>query len=129
MNRTRTVGLALAAVAALLWLLFLVAVLTGDPDDGADIGAGLVALLALPVSAGASITLLVSLRTGRPGGSRTPDRVAAALAVLSIACLAAFLLLDPYATSDVLRQVSLGLGVAAFLASSAIIAVASRSRV
>lgn len=128
-NRTRTVGLAVAAVATLLWLLFLVAVLTGDPADGANIGAGLAALLALPVTLGASIILLFSLRTGRrearrPG--RTADCVAAVLAVLSVSCLVVFLVLDPYATSQVPRTASLAVGVAAFLLSAVTFAVTSR---
>jgi hypothetical protein len=48
-------------VAALSWLLFLVAFRATDPDDGADIGVGLIGLLALPLSVASSVTLLTSL--------------------------------------------------------------------
>ena len=131
MHRTRRVGLAVAAVATLLWLFFLIAVLTADPADGANIGAGLAALLALPLSVGASITLLISLRsTPGAGGTRyrAAERVAAALAVVSVACLGAFLLLDPYTDSDALRTASLAVGVAAFLASAGTFAGTMRAR-
>ena len=133
-NRTRRIGLVVAAVATLVWLLFLVALLTGDPADGANIGAGLAALLALPLSVGASITLLLSLRSPSPdaGGAATPrrasERVGAALAVVSVAGLLAFLVLDPYTDSDVLRTGSLAGGVGAFLLSSAAFALPPRSR-
>lgn len=106
--------------------------LTGDPADGANIGAGLAALLALPVTLGASIILLFSLHTGRPEArrpGRTADRVAAVLAVLSVSCLVVFLVLDPDATSQVPRTASLAVGVAAFLLSAATFAVTSRRRV
>ena len=120
-----------AAVATLLWSLFLVAVLTGDPADGANIGAGLAALLALPLSVGASLTLLLSLRSGRPTAApvqhRSAERGAAVLAVLSIVCLGAFLVLDPYADSDVARIVTLAVGAGAFLLSSATVALTARA--
>ncbi|SOD97276.1 hypothetical protein [Blastococcus haudaquaticus] len=133
MNRTRRIGLGIAAVATLLWLLFLVAVLTGDPADGADIGAGLAALLALSLSLGASLVLLLSLRSGRSSSSapapprRASERAAAALAGVSMAGLLAFLLLDPYAESDVLRRAALAVGVGAFLLSSATFAFTTRA--
>ncbi len=132
-DRTRTIGLLVAAVATLLWLLFLVAVLTGDPADGANIGAGLAALLALPVSVGASITLLLSLRSRRPtaGGTlvaphRASERAAAVLAVLSVACLVAFLVIDPY-DSDVVLRAMLAVGLGAFLLSSGTFALTART--
>lgn len=133
-TRTRRTGLVVAAVATLLWLVFAVALLTADPDDGANIGAGLAALLALVLSVVASLTLVSSLRSTRPG--RAPaarrltatERGAAVLAVLSTACLVAFLVLDPYAESDVLRMTTLAVGVGTFLLSTAGFALTARAR-
>ncbi len=133
MTRTRRTGLVVAAVAALLWLVFAVALLTGDPDDGANIGAGLAALLALVLSVGASITLLLSLRAAHPRRSpgrrlSVTERGAGVLAVVSMACLVAFLALDPYGESDVPRMTTLAVGVGAFLLSSAGFATTARRR-
>lgn len=132
MNRTRTAGLVIAAVATLLWLLFLVALLTADPDDGANIGAGLAALLALPLSVVSSVVLLVSLRRRSPAEHEPPrrsaERVAAALAVVSVAAFGAFLVLDPDAASA-LPVTTLAVGVATFLGSAATVAGATRPRV
>jgi hypothetical protein len=136
-NRTRAVGLVVAAVATLAWSAFLVALLTADPDDGANIGAGLAALLAIPLSVVSSVVLLLSLRTrsplpDAPGAvhpRRAPERVAAALAAVSVAAFLAFLLLDPYSASAVARVTSLSVGVAAFLASAGTFAGTMRARV
>ena len=133
-TRTRRTGLVVAAVATILWLLFAVGLLTSDPDDGANIGAGLAALLALVLSVGASLTLLSSLRSTRPGAARAAGRLTATergagvLAVLSTACLVAFLVLDPYAESDVPRMTTLAVGVGTFLLSTAGFAVTARAR-
>jgi hypothetical protein len=136
-NRTRTVGLVVAAVATVVWLSFLAAILTADPDDGANIGAGLAALLAIPLSVASSVVLLVSLRTRSPGqdapgavrSRRAPERLAAALSAVSVAALLTFLFLDPYSTSAVPRVTTLAVGVAAFLASAGTFAGATRRRV
>ena len=133
-TRTRRTGLVVAAVAILLWLLFAVALLTTDPFDGANIGAGLAALLALGLSVVASLLNLASLREAGPGGAPAAGRLTATergagvLAVLSTACLVAFLVLDPYAESDVPRMTTLAVGVGAFLLSTAGFAVTARVR-
>ena len=62
MSTTRKVGLVLATVATAMWALILLAVVTTDPDEGVNIGAALMALLALPLSIAALVTLLVSRR-------------------------------------------------------------------
>jgi hypothetical protein len=121
-------------VATLCWLLFAVALLTAEADDGANIGAGLAALLALGLSVVASLTLLASLRVTRPVGAKAVGRLTATergagvLAVLSTACLVAFLVLDPYAESDVPRMTTLAVGVGLFLLSTAGFAVTARAR-
>ncbi|WP_143030467.1 hypothetical protein [Blastococcus aurantiacus] len=134
MTTTRRTGLVVAALATLLWLLFAVALLTADPDDGANIGAGLAALLALGLSVVASLTNLASLRDARAAGTTAAERLTATergagvLAVLSSACLVAFLALDPYADSDVVRMTTLAVGVGAFLLSTAGFAMTARAR-
>ncbi len=132
-SRTRTVGLVIAALATLSWLLFLAALLTADPDDGANIGAGLAALLALPLSVVSSVVLLASLLRRSPGEQvpwrRTAERVAAALAVVSVAAFGAFLVLDPYAASAAARVVTLAVGVTTFLGSATTFAWVTRRRV
>jgi hypothetical protein len=132
MTRTRRAGLLLAAVGAVLWLLFAAAALSTDPDDGADIGAGLLALVALPLSLGASLALVLSWLAARGDGAATTARAsrreggAAALAVVSVLCLGSFLVLDPYAESDTPRTVVLAVGIVTFLLSSAAFATANR---
>ena len=136
MNRTRAVGLVVAAVATLAWSAFLLALLTADPDDGANIGAGLAALLAIPLSVVSSVVLLLSLRTRSPRPDapgavhprRAPEEVAA-LSAVSVAAFLAFLLLDPYSASAVARVTALSVGVAAFLASAGTFAGTMRARV
>jgi hypothetical protein len=53
-------GLWSAAGTLPLWALVVLAVVTADPDDGANIGAGMVALLAGALSVVAAVLLLVS---------------------------------------------------------------------
>jgi hypothetical protein len=125
MNGTRKAGLIVAGVAAAMWLGAVLGFVATGPEDGVNIGAALLALLAVPVSMAASITLLISLRADRHGRPRSL-LVAAGLAGLSLVALPAFLLLDPYETSVVAQLGVLGIGVLAFLASSALFAVASR---
>ena len=132
-TRRRRTGLVLAAAATLLWVLVAVALLTADPDDGANIGAGLAGLLALALSLVASLLLLASLREARAAGTTVAERLTATergagvLAVLSSACLLAFLALDPYADSDVVRMTTLAVGVGAFLLSTVGFAMTARA--
>ncbi|MGY1725106.1 hypothetical protein [Blastococcus sp. SYSU DS0533] len=124
MRRTRRTGLGLAAVAAALWGFFVVALLTGDPADGANIGAGLAALLALGLSVASLVVLLVSLRSADPAaGPRGRDAlVGAPLAVVSLALFAVVwvtsaVVADDGAGGAVLA--ALGAGIVTFLAASA----------
>jgi hypothetical protein len=126
MNGSRRAGLILAGIGAAMWLGALAAFLSTGPEDGVNIGGALLALLAVPVSAGASITLLASLR----GGSRSAPgllRAGAGLAVVAVLALLAFLVIDPYGDSAKVQFTVLGVGVLAFFASSALFAAASRS--
>ncbi|MGY1835843.1 hypothetical protein ACI79P_12095 [Blastococcus sp. SYSU DS0510] len=124
MGRTRTTGLWLAAVAAALWGLFLLALVTGDPADGANIGAGLAALLAFGLSTASLILLLVSLGSPAPAaGPRGRDaRVGAPLAVVSLGLLAVFWVtsgsVSDRAAGSVVLAV-LGAGIVTFLAAAA----------
>ncbi|MGY1717799.1 hypothetical protein ACI8AG_01955 [Blastococcus sp. SYSU DS0552] len=123
MSSTRKVGLVVAATATAGWALFAVAVATGDPDDGANIGAGLAGLLALALSGIALVVLLASLRAPGDGSGRRRDaRIGAPLAVVSLLLLAGFWFgsgsVPSVASEDVLRIV-LGAGIVTFLASVA----------
>ncbi|WNV77164.1 hypothetical protein [Geodermatophilus sp. DSM 44513] len=63
MDTARRWGIGLTAVAVLLWLVFVIAVVTTAPEDGANIGAGLLFLLAIPCTV-AGATLLITTRRG-----------------------------------------------------------------
>jgi hypothetical protein len=119
MSGTRRAGLILAAVATALWLGAALAFGVTGREAGANIGAALMALLAVPVSMGASATLLASVRSvpaERPG----IVRAAVALAVLSLILLPVFLFLDPYETSSAAQLATLLGGAFCFLGSSAL---------
>ncbi|MGY2005315.1 hypothetical protein [Blastococcus sp. SYSU DS1024] len=123
MQRTRTTGLWLAAVAAALWGLFVLALVTGDPADGANIGAGLAALLALGLSTASLVLLLVSLRSPLPAaGPRGRDaRVGAPLAVVSLVLFVVFWATSGSVSDRVAGSVLpavLGAGIATFLAAA-----------
>ncbi|MCF6745899.1 hypothetical protein E9529_16765 [Blastococcus sp. KM273128] len=124
MERTRRTGLGLAAAAAALWGFFVVALVTGDPADGATIGAGLAALLAFGLSVAALVVLLASLRSAGPAvRPRGRDaRVGAPLAVVSLVLFAVVWvagagLADEGAGAAVLA--ALGAGIVTFLAATA----------
>lgn len=124
MQRTRTTGLWLGGVAAALWGLFGLALVTGDPADGANIGAGLAALFAFGLSTASLVLLLVSLRSPVPAaGPRGRDaRVGAPLAAVSLVLFAVFWatsgsVSDRVAGSAVLAV--LGAGIVTFLAAAA----------
>ena len=68
MDKTRKVGLILAAVPTALWAVAVVGFVLTGPDDGVNIGAAMLALLALPLSVGASVTLIVSTGSARRSG-------------------------------------------------------------
>jgi hypothetical protein len=132
-DKTRKVGLILAAVATALWAVAVVGFVLTGPDDGVNIGAALLALLALPLSVGASVTLIVSTGSARRSGLTEEHplarRVAAGLGVASIACLCGSMVvgqLDSIGTA-VAAMILLTTGIAAFVASSALFAL-PRSR-
>lgn len=132
MESTRKTGLVLAGVAAGLWAFVVFAFVTVAPDDGVPIGAALVAFLAVPLSAAASIVLLVSHRRARRNGA--PDRrpvsgLAAVLTAVSLVLLPLPLVLGPW---DVFPpELLFGLwfaGVGAFLLSAVLFLAASPRR-
>ena len=116
MRAIRRTGLAFAAAATVLWALVLLAVLTADPADGANIGAGLAGLLAMVLSTAASITLLVAVAA--PASRRRGIPWAAAgLAVLSV-LVWPVMWVGAYAVPDQLWAAVLVGGVAAMIVSS-----------
>lgn len=100
MSRTRRAGLIVAGIASALWLVVVVAFYSTGPEDGVNIGAALLAMLAFPLSVAGAVILLLSLRgEGRSGsGSRrmpVPRRVAAVLAVVATALLGTVFVMGP----------------------------------
>ena len=69
MNATQKTGTWLAGVAIALWLLVAVLLVTTPDDAGANIGAGLAGLLAIALSVGAAVVLIVSTRTPATRGT------------------------------------------------------------
>jgi hypothetical protein len=134
-NTTRKVGLVLAAAATSLWAVVVVGFLTTRPEDGVNIGAAMLALLALPLSVGATITLIVSgrddARRGMTDEHPMARRVTAGLGIASIAFLCSSIVLGQMAFGGalVIAFVLLPSGIAAFVASSVLFALpASRRR-
>ena len=130
MNTTRKVGLILAAVATALWLVIVAMFFSTGPDDGVNIGAALLAFLALPLSIGASMTLLASMTSS--ARHRIPEthplarRIGAVLAVVSTACLAGSLVLGSMVDTVDLAltaTVVLAAGIVSFVVSSALFAL------
>ena len=83
MNPTQKTGTWLAGAAITLWLVFTAMIVTTPDDADANIGAGLVGLLAIVVSVGGAVVLIVSTRTTAARGA----------AALSIAAWVAYLAL------------------------------------
>jgi hypothetical protein len=128
-NTTRTVGLVLAAVATGLWAVVVLGFLLTGPEDGVNIGAAMLGLVALPLSVGASVTLIVSrgdaARHGVAEEHPLARRIAAGLGVASIAFLGGSTVLgelDSLALAAV-AVVLLTAGITAFVASSALFAL------
>lgn len=120
-------GLILAAVATALWAVALAAGLTTAPEDGVNIGAAVLGLLAIPLSIGTSITLLVSWRAEAAAGRAhhpVGRRIGAGLAAASIASLAGSLVIGPM-TETVEQAVVAGVvllaGITTFVVSSALL--------
>jgi uncharacterized membrane protein len=125
MNGTRRAGLIAAAVATALWVGALLGFATTGPEGGVNIGAALLAFVAVPASIGALLTLLTSLRDRRSGapGIRWS---AVTLAIVSILALLTSLVLDPYDTPVTVQLGFLAFGAATFLGSAALFALMTR---
>ena len=110
--------------------MVIVAFLMTLPDDGVNVGAAMLALLAVPLSVGASVTLIVSMpEAGRTEEHPPARRIAATLAAASIALLCGSMVFGPLddIVPVVVAMVLLTTGIATFVASSALFA-APRSR-
>ena len=59
-------GVALTVVADALWLVVVIAILATSPEDGANIGAGVLGLLALPLSIVAAAVLITTADSTAP---------------------------------------------------------------
>jgi hypothetical protein len=74
--RRWAVGLLLGAGA--LWVVIVIAVLTTRPEDGANIGAGLLFMLALPATVTGVVLLAVAARQGTPKLAAPPGLIGVA---------------------------------------------------
>jgi hypothetical protein len=72
-DTARRWGIGLTAVAVLLWLVIVAAVVTAAPEDGANIGAGLLFLLAIPCTVAGATLLITTRRAGQLPVSVQPD--------------------------------------------------------
>ena len=103
MDSARKTGLRPCRECDRLWVLIVAAFLATGPNDGVPIGAGLLYIIAVPLSVMASATLISSLRPTTPGTvsppagrAKTPIRWAAVvLAAVSAILLPVVLLLGP----------------------------------
>jgi hypothetical protein len=75
-------GVALTVVADALWLVVVIAILATSPEDGANIGAGVLGLLALPLSIVAAAVLITTANSTAP---RAASAASIALWALSVA--------------------------------------------
>ncbi|MGY1760812.1 hypothetical protein ACI79G_20140 [Geodermatophilus sp. SYSU D00779] len=106
MTSGQKAGVVLTVVADALWLVVLIAILATPPDQGANIGAGLLGLLALPLSIVSAVVLITTTASIAP-------RAASAA---SIALWALFVTLSwTYAAGN---RVQIIVGLAAILALS-----------
>jgi hypothetical protein len=128
-NTTGKVAPILAAVATVLWVVILVAYFSTGPDEGVNIGAAALALLAVPLSIAASVMRLAPQPhdvTASQPVNRTGGRVAAVLAVASIVCLALPIVAGPMVETEAMAAVArvvLLAGIVSFVASSALFAL------
>lgn len=75
-------GVALTVVADALWLVVVIAILATPPEDGANIGAGVLGLLALPLSIVAAVVLVTTADSTAP---RVASAASIALWAFSVA--------------------------------------------
>jgi hypothetical protein len=106
MTSGQKAGVVLTIVADALWLVVVIAILATPPDAGANIGAGVLGLLALPLSIVAAVVLITTADSTTPG----------AASAASIALWALFVALAwTYAAEN---EVQIIVGLAAILALS-----------
>ncbi len=82
MTSGQRAGVVLTLVADALWLVVVIAILTNPPDAGANIGAGVLGLLALPLSVVAAAVLITTADSTAP---RAASAASIALWALSVA--------------------------------------------
>src|SRR4051812_45527314 len=113
MTSPQRVAVAFAGAALALWAVVAIAVVATPREDGANIGAGLIALLAMALSILAAILLIIAANS-------TLSRVASAG---SIGLWAAFLLLAPNDAAKYSLLIGvLAAGVAALTTSALLVA-------
>lgn len=78
-------GVAVAAVAIVVWILFAISVVSTRPEGGANIGAGLLGMLGIALSVAAAVVLIAG----------TQSTLVRAAGSVRIALLAVFLLVAP----------------------------------
>ncbi len=116
MTSRQKAGVTLGGVALALWSVVAIAVAMTPPDEGANIGAGLVGLLALPLSILAAVLLI-------RGSDSTPPRAAGGASIALF--VGFFLLAGNYAADGVLTGLLLA-GIAALCMS--VLLVVTRHR-
>ena len=116
MTSRQKAGVVLGGVALGLWSVVAIAVAVTPPDEGANIGAGLIGLLALPISIFAAV-LLIS------GSQSTSPRAAGGASIVLFVVY--FLLAWSYAAGGVLIGV-LFAAVAALCTSVVLVVTGQR---
>ena len=111
MTSGQRAGVVLTVVASTLWLVVLIAMLATPPDEGANIGAGMLGLLALTLSILAAVVLVTTVDSTAP-------RAASAA---SIALWALFVTLAWTSAAENGVQISVGLAAILALSTSAVL--------
>ena len=81
MTSGQKAGVVLTVVADALWLVVVIAILATPSDAGANIGAGVLGLLALPLSIAAAVVLITTADSTAP---RAASAASIALGALSV---------------------------------------------
>ncbi|MGY1593083.1 hypothetical protein ACI79D_13975 [Geodermatophilus sp. SYSU D00708] len=108
----------LTVVADALWLVVVIAILATPPDQGANIGAGLLGLLALPLSIVAAVVLITTTASTAP-------RAASAA---SIALWTLFVVLPWTSAAENGVQILVGLTAILALSASAVLVGTAHGR-
>ncbi len=116
MTSGQKAGVVLTVVADALWLVVIIAILATPPDEGANIGAGLLGLLALPLSILAALVLITAVDSTTPRAASTA----------SIALWALFVVLSWTPAIEV--QISVGLAAIVALTTSAALVATDHRR-